>query len=51
MTKTKTTPYDMVDYLSTAEDCAAYLDAALQKAGATQPSSLSPSATLPAQRA
>ena len=29
MTKTKTTPYDMADYLSTPEDCAAYLDACI----------------------
>ncbi len=29
MTKTKTTPYDVADYLSTPEDCAAYLDACI----------------------
>ena len=29
MIKTKTTPYDVVDYLTTPEDCAAYLDACI----------------------
>lgn len=29
MTKTKTTPYDVVDCLRTPEDCAAYLDACI----------------------
>ena len=29
MTKTKTTPYEVADYLTTPEDCAAYLDASI----------------------
>ena len=30
MTKTKTRPYDAAEYLETAEDMAAYLEAALE---------------------
>ena len=33
MTKTKTTPYDTVDYLKTEEDMALYFDACLEEAG------------------
>ncbi len=32
MTKTRSTPYDVADYLSTPEDCAAYLDACFEEA-------------------
>ena len=32
MTKTRSTPYDGADYLSTPEDCAAYLDACFEEA-------------------
>ena len=32
MTKTRSTPYDVADYLSTPEDCAAYLDACFDEA-------------------
>ncbi len=32
MTKTSSTPYDVADYLSTPEDCAAYLDACFEEA-------------------
>jgi probable addiction module antidote protein len=32
MTKTISTPYDVADYLSTPEDCAAYLDACFEEA-------------------
>lgn len=28
---TKTTPYDVADYLATPEDCAAYLDACIEE--------------------
>ena len=31
MKKTQTSPYDVVDYLTTPEDCAAYLDACIQE--------------------
>ena len=31
MKKTQTFPYDVVDYLSTPEDCAAYLDACIEE--------------------
>jgi probable addiction module antidote protein len=31
MAKTKTTPYDVADYLSTPEECAAYLDACIEE--------------------
>ncbi len=30
MGKTKTTPYDVADYLATPEDCAAYLGACIE---------------------
>ena len=30
-TKTKTTPYDVTDYLNTPEECAAYLDACIEE--------------------
>jgi probable addiction module antidote protein len=33
MSKTKTTPYDTVDYLKTEEDMALYFDACLEEAG------------------
>lgn len=32
MGKTKTTRYDVADYLGTPEDCAAYLDASIEEA-------------------
>ncbi len=32
MAKPSTTPYDVADYLSTPEDCAAYLDACFEEA-------------------
>lgn len=32
MTKTRSTPYDVADYLRTPEDCAAYLDACFEEA-------------------
>lgn len=32
MTKARSTPYDVADYLSTPEDCAAYLDACFEEA-------------------
>jgi probable addiction module antidote protein len=31
MKKTETFPYDVVDYLTTPEDCAAYLDACIEE--------------------
>ncbi|WP_426271618.1 addiction module antidote protein [Dyella kyungheensis] len=31
MEKTETFPYDVVDYLTTHEDCAAYLDACIEE--------------------
>lgn len=31
MVKTKTAPYDVADYLTTPEDCAAYLDACIEE--------------------
>ncbi|GAB2794474.1 addiction module antidote protein [Dyella kyungheensis] len=31
MKKTQTFPYDVVDYLTTPEDCAAYLDACIEE--------------------
>jgi probable addiction module antidote protein len=31
MKKTETFPYDVVDYLTTSEDCAAYLDACIEE--------------------
>jgi probable addiction module antidote protein len=31
MKKTKTAPYDVADYLTTPEDCAAYLDACIEE--------------------
>jgi probable addiction module antidote protein len=31
MKKTETFPYDVIDYLTTPEDCAAYLDACIEE--------------------